>query len=174
MKHRAPLSSDGRPYIAVVASCGFSLCHRATSHRPPSTSSIRSRPRILFAMSNDHALYYKAYTDWNDLDGNGTTDTTYLPTFSYYGYFDPAKCYAYESGRFVPKGVTDASFYCERAWSGNFLNWATMSRMDIVRKVLYGGYRSTDTATETVLERAFIPTDAHSFAKYYRGTTSRS
>ncbi len=52
-------------------------------------------------------------------------------------------------------------------WSGNFLNWATMTRMDAIRKVLYGGYRSTDTATKTVLERTFLPTDAHSFVKYY-------
>ena len=45
-----------------------------------------------------------------------------------------------------------------------------MSRMDIVRKVLYGGYRSTDDADDTVLERAYIPSDAHSFAKFYNGT----
>jgi type IV pilus assembly protein PilY1 len=42
-----------------------------------------------------------------------------------------------------------------------------MSRMDTMRKVLYGGYRSTDTASETVLERAFIPQDAHSWGKEY-------
>ena len=36
-----------------------------------------------------------------------------------------------------------------------------------MRKVLYGGLRSTDTATETVLQRAFIPQDAHSWGKEY-------
>ncbi|MEJ2362866.1 MAG: PilC/PilY family type IV pilus protein [Gammaproteobacteria bacterium] len=45
-----------------------------------------------------------------------------------------------------------------------------MTRMDILRKVLYGGYRSTDTAGKTVLERAYFPTDAHSFAKVYSGS----
>jgi type IV pilus assembly protein PilY1 len=45
-----------------------------------------------------------------------------------------------------------------------------MTRVDVVRKVLYGGYRSTDSATLTVLERANLPTDAHSFAKYYKGS----
>ena len=164
MKNRALLLFHRR-HLGHRRSCRFD----PRRHRPnPTQSSPMVPPRILFAMSNDHALYYKAYTDWNDLDGNGTTDTTYLPTFSYYGYFDPAKCYAYENGRFVPR-TSPTSFYCSGQWSGNFLNWATMSRMDIVRKVLYGGYRSTDTAAETVLERAFIPTDAHSFAKYYRG-----
>jgi type IV pilus assembly protein PilY1 len=39
--------------------------------------------------------------------------------------------------------------------------------MDIVRKVLYGGKRSTDGATATVLERAHLPPDAHSYTKYY-------
>src|SRR5690606_34046009 len=64
-------------------------------------------------------------------------------------------------------------------WSGNFLNWASMTRMDIVRHVLYGGYRSTDTATSgatngvTVLERAFLPEDIHSFAKVFSGDTEK-
>ncbi len=171
MKHRA-LNFLISAIAAVVSLC---VCPVTADIAQTPLNLVHSvPPRILFAMSNDHALYYKAYTDWNDLDGDGATDTTYLSSFSYYGYFDPAKCYEYENGRFVPKGGTKASFYCEGQWSGNFLNWATMSRMDIVRKVLYGGYRSTDTADETVLERAFIPTDAHSFAKYYAGEDIRS
>ena len=46
-----------------------------------------------------------------------------------------------------------------------------MSRMDAIRKILYGGLRSTDTDAETILERAFLPTDSHSFVKYYDDTT---
>ena len=46
-----------------------------------------------------------------------------------------------------------------------------MTRMDAVRKVLYGGKRSSDTAavgsSSVVLERAFIPQDAHSWGKEY-------
>ena len=53
----------------------------------------------------------------------------------------------------------------------HFLNWGTMTRLDVVRKVLYGGFRSTDdTGTAlgtTVLERAFLPPDVHAFAKVY-------
>ena len=45
--------------------------------------------------------------------------------------------------------------YCDGtlgdAWSGNFLNWATMTRIDIVRKILYGGRREVDVAGRTVL-----------------------
>ncbi len=81
---------------------------------------------------------------------------------------------------FVPKWPTDQPPTAEHPeyndkrctttgdyWSGDFLNYLTTSRMDALRRVLYGGYRSTDTATETVLERARIPQDAHSWGKEY-------
>lgn len=42
-----------------------------------------------------------------------------------------------------------------------------MSRMDALRRVLYGGYRSTDTDQKTILERSYIPQDAHSWGKEY-------
>ena len=90
----------------------------------------------------------------------------------YSGYFDTTKCYAYAGGLFSPSSAVDGSNLCSGAWHGNFLNWATMTRMDILRKVLYGGYRSTDSATATVLERAPLPMDAHSFAKYYANASA--
>lgn len=132
-------------------------------------------PMVMLAMSKDHQLFYKAYTDFDDLDGDGFADITYTHAFEYVGYFDSYKCYSYDSSLklFKPAAAT-ADKYCNTAtnnlWSGNFLNWATMTRIDEVRKVLYGGMRSTDSATETVLERAFLPNDAHSFAKYYNGS----
>ena len=43
----------------------------------------------------------------------------------------------------------------------------TTTRIDALRKVLYGGKRYVDTASETVLERALIPQDAHSWGKEY-------
>jgi type IV pilus assembly protein PilY1 len=134
-------------------------------------------PKVLLNMSKDHQLFFKAYDDYSDLDNDGIPETTYKHSFDYYGYFDNTKCYNYSAtnGRFEPSGIT-SNKYCSgnsiddrSGWSGNFLNWATMSRMDIVRKILYGGLRSTDTAASTVLERAYIPTDAHSWAKFYKG-----
>jgi type IV pilus assembly protein PilY1 len=122
-------------------------------------------------MSKDHQLSYRAYDEYSDLDGDGISETTYKHSFNYYGYFDSYKCYQYSgtSSRFEPVSITSDK-YCSGNWSGNFLNWATMSRMDVLRKVLYGGLRSTDSSSSgTVLERAFLPTDAHSFAKYYKG-----
>ncbi len=130
-------------------------------------------PLVMLAMSKDHQYWFKAYNDYTDLDipPDGEPETTYKHAVDYFGYFDSRKCYDYESSRFEPKAFTTDK-YCDTvsgAWSGNFLNWATMTRMDVVRKILYGGKRSTDTGSATVLERAHLPTDAHSFAKYYMG-----
>ena len=140
---------------------------------PMNLTSNDAIPLVMLNMSRDHQLSYKAYTDYADLNGDGTPETTYTDTIEYYGYFDSAKCYTYNTsdGRFNPTGLAGGTnkHHCSGQWSGNFLNWATMTRMDVVRKLLYGGKRSTDTAVMTVLERQYLPTDAHSFAKYYGG-----
>lgn len=129
-------------------------------------------PSVMFVMAKDHKLFYKAYNDLLDLDEDGTIDTTYKDTIDYYGYFDSNKCYSYSSSRFTPAALATGAnlHYCSGNWSGNFLNWATMSRMDIIRKVLYGGYRTVDTSTTTVLSRATLPRDAHSWVKVYTGS----
>ncbi|MCW9030113.1 MAG: hypothetical protein OQK58_01370, partial [Gammaproteobacteria bacterium] len=139
---------------------------------PPAISASSStKPLAMLVMSNDHQLSYKAYNDWSDLDGDGIIESSYKHSFDYYGYFDSYKCYQYDivNKRFNPKTITSDK-YCTGAsisyWSGNFLNWVSMTRMDIMRKVLFGGKRSTDTTSLTVLERSYLPSDAHSFAKF--------
>lgn len=168
----------------IQFSFGFSACIMSFSASSQSVSDYdavppllaeSATPMVMLAMSNDHQLFYKAYTDFDDLDGDGFADTTYNHNFEYVGYFDSYKCYSYDTTQkmFVPGAVTENK-YCDavtsNGWSGNFLNWATMTRIDEVRKVLYGGLRSADTDTATVLERSFLPNDAHSFAKYYNGS----
>ncbi|CAN2040574.1 type IV pilus assembly protein PilY1 [Candidatus Magnetomoraceae bacterium gMMP-15] len=132
-------------------------------------------PMVMLVMGRNHKLYYEAYNDASDLDGDGTLDIGYNPSIDYYGYFDSYKCYTYNDSanpdRFEPSSVTENK-QCPGAenglWSGDFLNYLTMCRMDTLRKVLYGGYRSIDTTSETVLERSFIPQDAHSWGKEYK------
>jgi type IV pilus assembly protein PilY1 len=132
------------------------------------------QPIVMLNLPRDHQLYVKAFNDFSDLDGDGTIDTQYKHTITYYGYFDAFKCYDYDTvnHRFNPFGLT-ADKYCTGAndgkWSGNFLNWTSMSRIDIIRKILYGGMRVSDTQTLTVLERTVIPTDIHAWSKYYDG-----
>ena len=134
-------------------------------------SSVSVPPQVVLNVSRDHQLFFKAYNDYTDLDGDGVLETTYKHSIEYYGYFDPYKCYSYVANVFVP--IADRpTKYCAASsgWSGNFMNWVTTSRMDAIRKLLYGGKRSTDTPTNTVLERAFIPRDGHAWAKYYDGS----
>lgn len=128
-------------------------------------------PLVMLALSNDHQLYFKAYNDYSDLDGDGDVETTYEDAIDYYGYFDSNRCYTYSAGVFSAGSAAGGAngHYCNAAWSGNFLNWATMARMDVVRKLLYGGLRSTDTSSSTVLERVYLPNDSHSWAKHYAG-----
>jgi type IV pilus assembly protein PilY1 len=142
---------------------------------PPNVSTSKSTPMIMLNMSRDHQLFFRAYNEFTDIDGDGIIDNTYKHSVDYGGYFDPQKCYIYNTTTtvFEPSRVTSTK-YCGNSneWSGNFLNWSTMTRMDLVRKVLYGGYRSTDTATSTILERAHLATEAHDFAKYFKATST--
>lgn len=124
-------------------------------------------PLVLLTMARDHKLYYEAYNDYSDLDGDGVLDVGYKPAIEYYGYFDSHKCYNYTSGVFTPASIS-ANKKCAGNWSGDFLNYVTTARIDALRKVLYGGKRSTDTATQTILERTFVPQDAHSWGKEYQ------
>ena len=153
-------------------------------------------PAVMLMMTKDHRLFFKGYNDIVDLDngkpgGDAAIDTTYKDNIDYVGYFDPKKCYDYASsggalfantGRFNPSvaGTGTYGHYCTAKWSGNFLNWATMARIDIIRRVLYGGKRIVDnpgTSTVpmsgnnglTVLGRTVTPRDAHSWAKPYAG-----
>jgi type IV pilus assembly protein PilY1 len=126
-------------------------------------------PLNMLVLGRDHTLYYEAYNDASDLNGDGTPDVGYKPSqIDYFGYFDSDKCYTYDTGqtRFNPTSVTGDKT-CSNAWSGDFLNYLTTSRIDALRKVLYGGRRSSDSGTLTVLERSYIPQDAHAWGKEY-------
>ncbi|QLI80764.1 hypothetical protein HZU75_04045 [Chitinibacter fontanus] len=152
----------------------------------PLYQSSNEPPLNMLVLGKDHRLYYEAYNDASDLDGDGNYDIGYQGwrvkagysegkgnfKIDYYGYFDSYKCYSYNSSstRFEPINTTTnkkCRSYSGARWSGDFLNYLTTSRIDAIRRVLYGGKRSTDTASETVIERAFIPQDAHTWGKEY-------
>ncbi|WP_265310864.1 pilus assembly protein [Verminephrobacter aporrectodeae] len=152
---------------------------------PPNIVSTANIPMLMLTASKDHLLFGPIYTDFEDLDDDGVVDTTFKPTFEYYGYFDSIKCYSYDNttGQFNPSvmatqttktvgTVTSTKYSCPSGksyWSGNFLNWVTMTRLDTVRKMLYGGYRDVDVKDSTVLMGSRLTWDAHSFVKYYNG-----
>jgi type IV pilus assembly protein PilY1 len=176
----------------LLLGTGSNLLYAQTSNdfaaQPPLIGNTVA-PNVMLVMSKDHEITKKAYTDYSDLDDDGIIDDTYNDTFSYTGYFDSNFCYSYNStsDRFEPETDISSSIGttghdCSAVtgdWSGNFMNWATMTRMDIVRSVLFGGYRDVDTATSgatdgvTVLERAFIPEDAHAYVKVFPGDVDK-
>jgi len=102
---------------------------------------------------------------------NATSYSAYTAASPFLGYFDPAKCYDYStssppgstaSGYFIPIGAVNSSGGCSSSsggtttyhWSGNMLNWATMTSLDEFRQALTGGNRAVDTSSSTVLIRS--------------------
>src|SRR5690606_33559008 len=139
-------------------------------------------PLNMLVLGKDHKNYYEAYNDASDLDGDGIVDIGYrgwelknpAPTdesspykIDYYGYFNSFACYSWDGAKFAPVTATSDKRCGGAYWSGDFLNYLTTSRMDALRRVLYGGWRQVDTAHETVLQGAFFPQDAHSWGKEY-------
>lgn len=130
-------------------------------------------PLNMLVVGRDHKLFFPAYNDASDLDGDGSIDIRYKPSIDYLGYFDSLTCYSYGNGYFTAASKTTVANLkkCSGSWSGDYLNYLTTSRADALRKVLYGGYREVDTADQTILTRAYIPTDAHTWGKEYRSLT---
>ena len=128
-------------------------------------------PHVMLNMSVDSQLFFSAFPEFADLSGDGQPDRGYVHSVDYFGYLDPYKCYSYSTGngRFVPQSETEDKYCSGSNWSGNFLNWLSMARIDTVRAILYGGKRHIDEDNLTVLERTYLPTDAHSWVKFYDG-----
>ena len=166
---RSGLPGTSAPAFVMALLLALPSLVQATIAQEPLSVARAVRPIVMLALSNDHQLYKRAYDDMTDIDNDGMLELTYDNTYDYYGYFGPDLCYRYDdaNGRFEPVGEASEHACAGDYWSGNFLNWATMTRMDLLRRVLYGGKRSTDTTDATVLERALIPADLHAFAKVF-------
>lgn len=94
-----------------------------------------------------------------------TTGAAYRGNFditkSYIGYWDPMGCYDYAvaDGHFKRTAnatLAGKAIVCANKWSGNMLNWAASSAIDMLRYAMTGGDRVKDTPTETVLQRAIL------------------
>lgn len=139
-------------------------------------------PNILINLSVEGPMGGAAYNDQNDIaDGGSCYGRTtsldlghcYTPTKVYIGYFDPDKCYTYQNTRFEPtSGTTDSAKHtCSGNYSGNFMNWATMTAMDSFIYTMTGGNRVVDTTSLTVVERAKkVASDSWFPYKYFTET----
>lgn len=122
---------------------------------------------IMLILSKDHTMFTEAYTDANDIDGDGRIDYYFKPEINYYGIFDSNLCYAYSNNLFFPVKVANKGlytsgtrqlgfWYCDNdnaQWSGNLLNYVTTSRMDAVKRVLIGGERQTSGGQPSGINR---------------------
>jgi len=149
----------------VVLAAGSAESQQLNLADSPLFITQNAPPLNLMVLGRDHKLYYEAYNDYTDLNNDGVIDIGYKPSqITYFGYFDSYKCYTHDGSKFVPASVT-TNKQCSGQWSGDWLNYVTTARIDALRKVLYGGRRSTDSSTTTVLERTHIPQDTHAWAK---------
>ncbi len=106
---------------------------------------------------------------------------TYDTTKKYIGYFNSNSCYRYNGtsldGYYQANSPTDASYFCNTGvagvgtgFSGNFMNFAATSSIDVVRYALTGGDRVVDESGvngRTVLQRAVLPGGADVNGSFY-------
>lgn len=119
------------------------------------------KPVIALALSVEYPTVGAQY--------RGSAD--YSNTTEYLGYYDTDGCYIYNTSpkETPPSGLTASDYkrfdrnatatnkMCINAFSGNFLNWASNSAIDMLRLALTGGDRYIDTASLTILQRAVLP-----------------
>ena len=141
------------------------------------------RPNLLLDLSVEFPTVKAAYTNSND----------YNKQVEYIGYFNTKKCYLngtfktfskdkngnniaaktvsvsdMSNGYFYIYKDADANYECGGdSFSGNFLNWASSSAIDMLRLALTGGDRIVDTATQTVLQRAFLYSSFYNSGGYF-------
>jgi type IV pilus assembly protein PilY1 len=158
----------------LLAVLGFAQAVCAATPLTPETIEIAQsplygrnqniNPNLLLSLSVEFPTVGAAYR-------NGT----YSRTTEYVGYFNPGKCYTYTTaGYFQIAGDADARRECSGQYSGNFMNWATSSAIDMLRFALTGGDRVIDTPTETVLQRAVLQDDFFNSSSYFPAKILRS
>ncbi|WP_418118464.1 pilus assembly protein [Variovorax sp. 350MFTsu5.1] len=139
----------------------------ALASEPLYATTSGDKPALTLALSVEFPTVGAQYT------AGGTSDNTYSNLNEYIGYYDANACYAYnDAPNETPAAGLKASDYkrfdriqsstrtdrmCEDGFSGNFLNWASSSAIDMLRLALSGGDRYIDTSDLTILQRAVLP-----------------
>lgn len=195
-----------RPTILAAAIFGISFTAQAVtvpiSNKPLTGVTIVHGPNITLTPSVEHPTAGAAYSDNSFMfEGYPTLRISQRNQWKtrYLGYFDNTKCYKFydynsnaDNGYFAVSSVATTDSYgrvglCsgnDEEYSGNFLNWATMSALDIFRYTLTGGnrargignspanYQAGDSPTETFLRRAYVNISTNGANQYrlrYRG-----
>lgn len=152
-------------FVAIGSGTPPSIPAIALATEPLYAAVVVDKPAMALALSVEFPTVGAQYTP------GGSSDNTYDTAKEYLGYYDAESCYSYNDApsetplvgqtaadykRFDRIGAATAR-KCTNAYSGNFLNWASNSAIDMLRLALSGGDRYIDTPTLTVLQRAVIP-----------------
>lgn len=128
---------------------------------PMNLRGVAAKPTLTLALSVEYPTVGAAYVK----QGSPSLDDTFDATKTYLGYFDYRGCYSYDATKQYFTRVKDATATNHTcggdSYSGNFMNWASASAIDILRMGLTGGDRYIDDGQTTVLQRAVLPGDSH-------------
>jgi len=131
---------------------------------PSCAATTSAKPNVMMIVDNSGSMYEFAYKTSGAGDSTSNYDTSYSSSTSYYGYFDNTAMYSYSSNIFTIN--SSATLDKTSPLSGNFLNWLTMRRIDIVRKVLIGGKMSPRTSGSANYLVPAESTDRNYYKKY--------
>ena len=138
------------------AAAASDIIEAQIAHGPLYAATLGDRPTIALALSVEFPTVGAQYP----------TADGYSPSNEYLGYYNHEKCYTYNTaeGYFeISSSASGRKCSGDKEFSGNFMNWATGSAIDMIRLALTGGDRVIDKEKITVLQRAYIPdgTDAN-------------
>ena len=145
------LAAVGGYQVVRAQSVASSLPTVSLAAEPLYARGYRAKPTLMLDLSVEFPTVGAAYRT-----------ATYDNAQEYLGYFDPDGCYTYNNGateleRYYTRSSTATNHGCGgTGFSGNFMNWATTSSIDVLRYALTGGDRIVDDADKTVLQRAVI------------------
>jgi type IV pilus assembly protein PilY1 len=140
------------------------------------TADLKDSPILASGRGPSSNLVMSLSVEWPTVGAAYKSPTTYDNALRTLGYWDADSCYTYITAG-VPAALAAGSpaagapagffrrtgaatnFKCAGNYSGNFLNWAAQSAVDSLRYALTGGDRIVDTTTQTVLQRADLPTN---------------
>lgn len=139
------------------------------------TANLSDSPILAAGRGPASNLLLSLSVEWPTV-GAAYKTATYDNNVRTIGYWDADTCYSYVStgapaalAAGVPAAGAPAGFFrrsgaannfqCSGSYSGNFLNWAAQSAIDSLRYAMTGGDRIVDIATQTILQRADLPTD---------------
>lgn len=133
---------------------------------PPPFMGASQQPNILVVLDSSGSMNMQAYA--------GVYDPSQFPGGKYYGYFDSTRNYRFEGGRWAVTGddLSTATLDNPIA-SGDLLNWATMRRVDVAKKLLIGGKTTSSSPVSGSSVKLYgeDPTDNSGFSGDFDSST---